>query len=112
MALAAFFELGVEEFRLVAVEDFGNQRLVQLGPELLVAGQKARVEDRGLFLQVVGRHLDAFADVAYRVADHQSRVPQRVQNSLGDDFQVRPRLPVMQEQQIDVRIDGLSSPRP
>src|SRR5229473_5720056 len=77
VTLAALFELGLEKILLVAVENIADERLVELGVELFVSGEKARVEDRGLFLEVLRRHLHAFGRVAHRLADRQTGIPRR-----------------------------------
>ncbi len=102
VAFAAFLELGGEELVLVAIEDLGDEQLVEIGVEFFVAAQKARVEDRGFFLQVVVGQPHAFLGRAHAVSDDEARVPQRVQHYFGDDFRVRAALVVVQKQQIDV----------
>ncbi len=102
VAFATFVELGGEELVLVAIEDVGDEQLVQIGVKLFVAAQKSRVEDRGFFFQVLIREPHAFLGRANAVPDDQARVPQRMQHYFGDDFGVRTALVVVQKQQIDV----------
>ena len=102
VAFAAFLELDVEELVLVAIEDLGDEQLVEVGVELFVAAQETRVEDRRFLLQVLVGQPHTFFGRAYAVSDDEARVPQRVQHYFGDDFRVRAALVVVQEQQIDV----------
>ena len=102
MAVAAFLELGLEKLLLVAVENLVDQRLVERGPQLLLTREKTDVEDRGLLLQVVVGRAHTFAHVAHRLADSETRIPERVQNYLGHHFGVGAGFIVVQEQEVDV----------
>src|ERR1700732_2822436 len=104
VALAALFELGLEKILLVAVENVADKRLVELGVELFVTGEKTRVEDRGLFLEVFRRPFHAFGRVAHRMPDRQTGIPQRVQNYFADDLDIRAGFVVMEEEQINIRV--------
>src|SRR6266849_10756854 len=104
VALAALLELGLEKILLVAVEDVADKRLVELGVELFVTREKARVENRGLFLEVFRRHLHTFGRVAHRLPNRQTGIPQRVQNYFADDLDIRARFVVMEEKKIDIRV--------
>src|SRR5260370_17882954 len=89
VALAALFELGLEKILLVAVENIADERLVELGVELFVSGEKARVEDRGLFLEALRRHLHTFALVAHPLSNPQTPIPQRLHHYSADALNIR-----------------------
>ena len=78
VAFAAFLELGGEELVLIAIEDLGDEQLVEIGVKFFVAAQKSRVEDRGFFFQVFVGEPHAFLGGADAVTDDKARVPQRV----------------------------------
>ena len=102
MALFALGELRGDEFGGGALHHFLVEPVHQLVVELLVAGQKPRLQDRGADRHVAAGLADRFIDRARGVADLQAHVPQAIQNRLGDLLAPGGLLVGQDEQQVDV----------
>ena len=102
MALLALGELGGDEFRRGALHDFLVEAGDQFVVERLVAGQEARLQDRGADRHVAARLADRFIDRARGVADLQPHVPQAIEDGFGDLLAPGGLLVGQDEQQIDV----------
>ena len=102
MALLALGELGGDEFGRGALHHFLVEAGDQLVVERLVAGQEARLQDRGADGHVAARLPDRFIDRARGVADLQPHVPQAIEDGLGDLLAPGGLLVGQDEQQIDV----------
>ena len=102
VALLALGQFGGDEFGRGALHHFLVEARHQLVIERLVAGQEARLQDRGADRHVAARLPDRFIDRARGVADLQSHVPQAIQNGFGDLLAPGGLLVGQDEQQIDV----------
>ena len=110
-ARLAFGELGGDEFG----RRLGDDLLVEARPQrleqLLVAGDQARLDQRGADGHVRARLPQAFIDRARGMADFQLEVPQHIKQRLDHPLDSGRRPVGQQEQEIDVRI-GREHPAP
>src|SRR5579875_3251454 len=72
--------------------------------ELLIASEETCVQNGGFFLKIRGRHLDALGNVATRITNDQTGIPQRMQHALGYHFEIGTRFVVVEEQKVDIRV--------
>ena len=102
MALLALGEFGGDEFGRGALHHLLVEARDQFVVERLVAGQEARLQDRGADRHVAARLPDRFIDRARGVADLQPHVPQAIEDGFGDLLAPGGLLVGQDEQQIDV----------
>ena len=99
--LAAEFEKG----RLALGEAVLVESLLELGKELLVAGQQAGLDQRGLVFLIGLRLFQAFSDRAAGVADLEADIPQQVEDFLNQQREVFRQLvggAGQEEEQVDI----------
>ena len=94
---------------LVALDALGQERFLKLGEQLLVPGDQARLDQRGLGLHVAVGHLHGVVHRSDRVPDLQADIPQRIEHAVNDPGQMRQGpaaaiCRVVQEHEIDVAV--------
>ncbi len=84
MAVALVADAPGQIFLFMAVETFPLEGFLELGEERIVAGEKARLEQRGLGAQVAVGLGDDFVHRAGGVPDLKADVPEHVEHVLDD----------------------------
>ena len=104
VAGAALPSLGLEERGAALADHVAFDRGTELLGQGRIPADEPAVQQRGADLEVAVRVPQALADVPHRVADLPACVHQAVVQALPDRLRVRGDLPVVQEQQVDVRV--------
>ena len=93
---------GVDELPRGALHHLRAEALFKFGKELRVAKDQARIEKRGADGHVGLPILQTLVDGARRVADLEAKIPEQIENVLGDTLSPRGLLVWQQKEQIDV----------
>ena len=104
VAGAALPGLGLEERGAALADHVAGDRGAKLLGQGRIPADEPAVEQRGADFEVAVGVPQTLADVPHRVADLPARVHQAVVQALPDRLRVWRDLPVVQEQQVDVRV--------
>ncbi len=102
VALIALGELGLDELRRALARDLGIEAPLQLGEELLIAPDVARLEHRGADGEIALGLADGLLDRARRLPDFEAEIPERVEQIFDHLLGMRRALVGREEEQIDV----------
>ena len=96
-------ELGIDERPHARLQHVLAEAALELGEQLLIAEDQARVEQRGADGHVGARQPHALIDGARGVADLEAEIPEQIEHVLGDALAPGGLLVGKQEEEIDVR---------
>ncbi len=106
VAGAAFFQLGLDEFRAGAVEKIVPQGFFQFIGQRGITRQIAFFQQGGADGKILGSQTDAILDGAAGVANLQAQIPQDIQHGFDHAFGPCGHFVGGQKQQVDVGMRG------